>query len=336
MKRSRIVRWAVSSLAVLSMFSAHGADASKPGAGVSITPIFPTIAEERFRGEIAVAGLKELGYDVKTPKETEFPAMYIALEYGDADFTVHNWRALHASFYQKAGGDENMEKVGEVMTGVLQGYMIDKKTAEQYHIKDLSDLKRPEIAKLFDTNGDGKADLTACNPGWGCELIIKHQLKAYGLEPTVNNNRGSYFALMADTTARFKEGRPVLFYTWVPHWIANVLVEGRDVVWLPVPFTSLPDGNNQQDTQYQGKNLGFPLDVVEAVINRKFAESNPAAKKFLAEYRLSAKDESAQNYRMQQGEKSTADIKRHAAEWIAQNRQTFDGWLQDARAAGQH
>ncbi|PZW65071.1 glycine betaine/proline transport system substrate-binding protein [Pseudomonas sp. URMO17WK12:I6] len=95
MKRSLIARWAVSSLAVLSILSAHAADASKPGAGVSITPIFPTIAEERFRGEIAVAGLKELGYNVTEPKETEFPAMYIALAYGDADFTVHNWKALH-------------------------------------------------------------------------------------------------------------------------------------------------------------------------------------------------------------------------------------------------
>jgi len=139
---------------------------NKPGQGVSITPAFPTIEEERFRGEIAIAGLKALGYDVKTPKEADFPAIYVALSYGDADFTVHNWEHLHRSFYDKAGGDSTMVKVGQIMTGVLQGYMIDKKTADAYHIKDISDLKKPEIAKLFDSNGDGKADLTGCNPGW--------------------------------------------------------------------------------------------------------------------------------------------------------------------------
>ncbi|MFD2883893.1 hypothetical protein ACFS4T_19240 [Pseudomonas lini] len=24
--------------------------------------------------------------------------------------------------------------------------------------------------------------MTGCNPGWGCELIIAHHMKAYGLE----------------------------------------------------------------------------------------------------------------------------------------------------------
>ena len=148
------------------------AAAQEPGKGVSITPIFPTIAEERFRGEIAMAGLKDLGYSVQQPKETDYPAMMLALSYGDADFTVHAWEQLHASFYAKAGGDDTMVKVGNIMPGVLQGYMIDKKTADQYKITSVEDLKKPEIAKLFDSNGDGKADMTGCNPGWGCEVVV--------------------------------------------------------------------------------------------------------------------------------------------------------------------
>jgi glycine betaine/proline transport system substrate-binding protein len=62
--------------------------------------------------------------------------------------------------------------------------LIDK-TAEQYHIKSIDQLKDPKIAKLFDTNGDGKADLTGCTPGWGCEAVINHQIDAYGLSKTV-------------------------------------------------------------------------------------------------------------------------------------------------------
>ncbi|WP_277419155.1 glycine betaine ABC transporter substrate-binding protein, partial [Pseudomonas viridiflava] len=83
----------------------------QPGKGVSVTPIFPTISEGRFRGEIAMAGLKELGYDVKQPKEADYPAMMLALSYGDADFTVHAWEQLHASFYAKAGRDDTLVKV---------------------------------------------------------------------------------------------------------------------------------------------------------------------------------------------------------------------------------
>ncbi|MEN0108841.1 MAG: glycine betaine/L-proline ABC transporter substrate-binding protein ProX [Pseudomonas sp.] len=312
---------------------AHAASADKPGEGVSVTPIFPTIAEERFRGEIAMAGLQELGYDVKQPKETDYPALFLALSYGDADFTVHMWEHLHAAFYAKAGGDDAMVMEGSVMPGVLQGFMIDKKTAEAHNIKDVSDLKKPEIAKLFDSNGDGKADLTGCNPGWGCELIIEHQLKAYGLNDTVTNNRGSYFALMADTISRYQQGQPILYYTWVPQWISGVLVEGRDVVWLPVPYTSLPDGKNDVNTTFEGKNLGAPIDTVRAVLNKDFAEKNPAARKFLSEVQISTSDESAQNLKMQNGEKTPQDIKRQAQEWIKAHQTEWDGWLNDARAA---
>ncbi|NHI01716.1 glycine betaine/L-proline ABC transporter substrate-binding protein ProX [Oceanimonas sp. MB9] len=305
---------------------------SQPGKGVSVTPIFPSIAEERFRGEIAIAGLEALGYEVEKPKETEYPAMMLALSYGDADFSVHPWEVLHDSFYQKAGGDDTMVQAGSIIPGVLQGYLIDKKTADTYNIRSLADLKNPDIAKLFDANGDGKADLTGCNPGWGCELVINHHMEAYGLEEYVNNNQGSYFALMADTIARYQAGQPILYFTWVPQWIAGVLVEGKDVEWLEVPFTSLPGGEEGVNTMHEGKNLGFAIDRVMAVMNKDFAEDNPVAQAFLSRVQISAADESAQNLKMQDGEKSIEDIKRHAQEWIAANRSTFDGWLEHARA----
>ncbi|WP_370279116.1 glycine betaine/L-proline ABC transporter substrate-binding protein ProX [Pontibacterium sp.] len=306
---------------------------SMPGKGVEVTPIFPTIAEERFRGEIAIAGLEALGYEVEEPKETEYATMMLALSYGDADFSVHMWDILHNDFYENSGGDRTMVKAGDVIPGVLQGYLIDKKTAEAHNITKLTDLQKPEIAKLFDADGDGKADLTGCNPGWGCELVIDHQIKAYDLGDTVTHNQGSYFALMADTITRYKEGKSILYYTWVPQWIAGVLVEDKDVVWLEVPHTSLPDGNNDVNTSFQGKNLGFAVDQVKSVLNKEFAEENPAATKLLSLVQITASDESAQNLKMQNGEKSMKDIKRHAQEWIAANQDKFDGWIAEARAA---
>lgn len=322
-----------SALALAAAALCAHASADKPGDGVKVTPIFPAIAEERFRGEVAMEGLRELGYKVEEPKETEYGVMMMALASGDADFTVHLWDKLHDKFYQQAGGDDVMLKAGDIMPGVLQGYLIDKKTAEAHNIKYITDLKKPEIAKLFDTDGDGKADLTGCNPGWGCELVIDHHMKAYGLDKTVKVNQGSYFALMADTITRYKEGKPILYFTWVPQWIATVLVEDKDVVWLEVPKTDLPDGNNSVDTMYKGKNLGFAVDKIVAVVNKEFAEENPAALKFLSVVQISTADESAQNLRMQQGEKKPADITRHAKEWVAAHRQQFDAWLQTARAA---
>lgn len=330
-KFSSVVLGCVSAL----VFAANiHASTEKPGDGVKVTPMFSTVAEERFRGEIAMAGLRELGYEVKEPKEAEYATMVLAVAYGDADFTVQMNEILHASFYEKAGGAERLVKAGNFMPGILQGYQIDKKTADKYNIKYITDLKKPEIAKLFDNDGDGKADMTGCNPGWGCELVIAHHMKAYDLGKSINVNQGSYFALMADTISRYKEGKPVLFYTWMPQWMSNVLVEGRDVVWLEVPKTDLPGGKNDANTTYEGKNLGFAVDTALSTLNKDFADKNPAALKFFSLAHINAADESAQNLKMQQGEKKPADIRRHAEEWITAHRQEFDTWLQAAREAG--
>jgi ABC-type proline/glycine betaine transport system substrate-binding protein len=45
---------------------------------------------------------------------------------------------------------------------------------------------------------------------------------------------------MADTITRYKAGKPILYYTWTPYWVSNVLKPGKDVVWLQVPFSACP------------------------------------------------------------------------------------------------
>ena len=75
---------------------------------------------------------------------------------------------------------------GDIKSGGLQGYLVSKKEVEKFNIKSLDDFRRPEVKKAFDANGDGKADLTACPPGWGCEKVIAHHMKVYGLEDAIN------------------------------------------------------------------------------------------------------------------------------------------------------
>ncbi len=125
---------------------------------------------------------------------------------------------------------------GVYSDNAAQGYLIDKKTAEAHNITNIAQLQDPKIAKLFDADGDGKADLTGCNPGWGCEAMIEHHLDAYKLRDTVTHQQGTYSALIADTITRYKSGKPMLYYTWTPYWVSNELKPGKDVVWLEVPF----------------------------------------------------------------------------------------------------
>jgi glycine betaine/proline transport system substrate-binding protein len=166
-------------LGVATVLLAAGAAANeRPGEGTTIQPISTGRADHYFQHFVVQIGLEELGYEIKPYLEAQFPAMHLAIGQGDADYTAVHWNPLHEAFFVNAGGDAVMERVGSLITGAVQGYLIDKKTAEAHGIDNLGQLQDPEIAALFDSNGDGKADLVGCNPGWGCEAVIEYQLDA--------------------------------------------------------------------------------------------------------------------------------------------------------------
>ncbi|MBT0960009.1 glycine betaine/L-proline ABC transporter substrate-binding protein ProX [Denitromonas sp. IR12] len=321
-------------LALTAAFSLGAFAAEMPGKGVTVQPLKSSIAEETFQTELVMQGLKDLGYTVQPIKEIEYAAGHVALANGDATFMADHWDPLHVDFYERAGGDEKLFRQGVYSPGALQGYLIDKKTAEKYGIKSIDQLKDPKLAKLFDADGDGKADLAGCNPGWGCEKVIEHHLDAYGLRDTITHKQGAYAAIIADTIARYKQGQPIFYYTWTPYWVSGVLVPGKDVVWLQVPFSSLPGERKDVDTALpDGSNYGFQANSQRIVANRAFVEAHPSAGKLFAEMKLSANDISAQNLRMRDGENKPADIARHVAAWIKGHRATYDAWLAAARAA---
>ena len=148
----------------------------------------------------------------------------------------------------------------------------------------------------------------------------------------MNHNQGAYEIIMADAISRFRQGKPILYYTWTPFWVSGVLVPGRDVEWLEVPRTALPDGV-EGETVFQGKNLGFALDSVRVIAGTRFLADNPAAAKLFEVATIDINDISAQNNRIRDGEEKDEDIARHADEWVAANQAEFDSWIKAAMEA---
>jgi len=238
----------------------------------------------------------------------------------------------------KAGGEKKVERVGLFASDdIIQGYLIDKKTAEQYKLRNIVQLKDPKLAKLFDSDGDGKGNLTGCNLGSACELVIDHHLKVYGLENTVKQEKGEFEVLKADIIARYQQGKPILYNYWNLDWLTSVLQTGKDVVLLEVPFTSLPGEKGkeitQKDTTVGGKNLGFAVDRARLVASRQFLESNPAARRWFELVQVPFEDIITQEKLAREGQNCSKDIRRNAEVWVKNHQALVDGWLEEARIA---
>ncbi len=334
---------AVVSALVFTGASVSFADSHLPGKGVTVKPARATWNTGFFQEALVRRGLEELGYNVKKPKDLNNPIFYKSVALGDVDYWTNGWFPNHNSqlpkdFYGKAGLYGYVAKAGG-----LQGYLVSKRDVEKYNIKSLDDFKRKEVMKAFDKNGDGKADLTACPPGWGCENVIAHHMKVYNLGDYINPVKASYEAGMAAALASYRDGEPIFFYTWAPNWTIFKLKPGKDVMWINVPRIIPKDSQKEAVDRMTVSGIkgavtdplkaGFVVSDIRIVANKKFVNANPAAKKFFEVFTLPLNDINAQNTRMNAGEKSQKDIEGHVDKWIANNKATWNGWIKAAKKA---
>ena len=294
-----------------------------------------------FQAEMFKQLLEELGYTVKGPVTMHSWDFYHSAAKGEIDMWVNGW--FPSNYFEEEEIRNKVEAVGfEVKAGALQGYLVDKKSADALGITNLNDFKDPKIAKIFDADGNGKADLIGCDPGWFCETVIEHHLDAYGLRDTVEHVQGDYSPLIAATITRYRHGEPIFFYTWTPNWTIGSLVPGKDVVWIQVPFASLPEKHQDKEKLIFVKEvpgcvadpcaMGFPPSDIRVVGNKDFLKQNPAIRRLAEVVEIPLEDINDQNARMVDGEDDDEDIIRHAREWIHKNRRKVDRWLITATA----
>ncbi len=341
MKIIKILKLALISLVTLSIlliFNPSPASGQKDAIDLSRS----TRDTGWFQTEIVKQLLEELGYQVSAPQTKDNLDFYNQVAKGKTDLWVNGWFPNHNRFLELEGISKKVATVGNlVQGGAKQGYLIDRKSAERLNIKNIEDLKDPTIAKEFDRNNNGKADLIGCNKDWLCADLIDYQIEKYGLKDTVEQIQGNYNENIKETISDYNRGKSILFYTWTPNWTIDTLKPGQDLVWLEVPFTALPKQENISEkatvtTKIEGCQgdpcqLGFPVNDIKAVANGKFLDDRPDVKKLLELTKIPLEDINKYNARMYAGEDSEQDIQIHAKEWIENNRERVNLWLKLAR-----
>jgi glycine betaine/proline transport system substrate-binding protein len=175
-------------------------------------------------------------------------------------------------------------------------------------------LNNPDIAKLFDSDNDGKADFLGCEKICGCASVIKHQLDAFKLRNTITHHQNDYSNGVVDLISRFQEGKSVFYYTWTPYWLSSILKPNDDVIWLELPYSAYPNGSDT--TLSNGKNYGFKVNNIHIISLKTFTLQNPAAAKLFKTAGLSISEVGSQDKRIHDGENTPEDIQGHANEWI--------------------
>ena len=95
-----------------------------------------------------------------------------------------------------------------------QAVCVTKGTAERTGITELSELSDPDMAKHFDTDGDGKGEMWIGAAGWASTVIEKIRAKSYGYDETMSlKEMDESLALYESALPWWKRG--------VPKWVKD-------------------------------------------------------------------------------------------------------------------
>lgn len=324
-----------------SQSSVSDADRVTPGQGVRVSMARATWSTGYVQAAIYWSLLRELGYEVNDPTEAEMAsgAFYRAMAEGRFDFWVNGWFPQDMVSLEDAGLTGVARPIGvQIADGGLQGFLVDMATADAHGITKLDDIgDNPEIAALFDIDGDGRADLMGCDDGWNCRIVIDDTIAANGWEETIEQVSADHSVLFTDSLARHQRGEPVLQFVWTPGLFTSYLVPGRDVIWLSLdnPIPSQPGAADLPVDECPGQpcQMGFTPADIRVVARNDFLAANPAAATLFEMVAIPAADVSRHVLEFEEGANSESDVKAAAARWIAENRATVDGWLEAARAS---
>src|SRR5215216_2066110 len=142
----------ISALTLLASVMTDVASAQQPGSGRTIRySQSNALGATYISDQVAIAALEKLGYKVAVTVLA--PAAFLqGASQGDMDMSTSINFPQSQVPYQRV--EKQLALVGErsIIGGGVNGYMVDKKTAEANKLMGIDQLKDPKIAALFDSN----------------------------------------------------------------------------------------------------------------------------------------------------------------------------------------
>lgn len=191
-------------------------------------------------------------------------------------------------------------------------------------VNSIDDLRNPEIAAMFDTDGDGKGEYWAGDVTWASTKRWQIKFKSYGLEELWEPNIVSADTFKAGLAAAYASSKPQLFYAWTP----EAIHVQYDLLALEEPerFDGCEDVDLDAENWLEVSEFSCviaPNDVFVA-FSKSLYERNPPVAKMLKNISFTGDEINGWIVEMFTNKRDPQEV---AEEWIADNQEIVDGWI---------
>jgi glycine betaine/proline transport system substrate-binding protein len=305
-----------------------------PSHGVfrGITHVLKEILESRFGVESRI---------VRASTETIFAEM----DRGDGridvctGLAIPNRADLWAAYI--APGSRASVLVNNEPFRASQGLFIPGYIQDEYGVTSVEDLLSPEIAQLFDSDGNGKGEYWPGEQGSSAMHVELVKARSYGYAKYFEPYLVDPAVFEAWLKARYQQKKGVLFYAWQP----NSLHAAYDLRRLAEPaFNGYAMSSQKADARYDPEGCwrmlspeedanwfqhsrvtcAWPETKIYVAFSRALTERAPKVAQFLRQVSFDAAVVSQWMYQMRESDRDPGDV---ARVWVQQHHDMVNQWL---------
>lgn len=286
---------------------------------------------------------KYLDADVQTISAAQ-EALYEALAKGDgsADIVADMWTDhLPSQMAKYVKGDGSIIINATPYLGT-EGIFVPTFVVEKNGIKNLEDFAKPENAKLFDSDGNGKGEIWAGEVGWESTNHTQVRAKTYGFDKTMESTTVATAAFLAQLKDAMEKEKPIAFYYWTPEWIhaaykltklgepefdgyATESAKGTERYKEGGCYTFYQPAERNDWLEASSIKCGQPPTRAHIAFSKALNDRAPKIGQFLKQVVLDANEVNGWIYAMEVDKKDVKDV---AAAWIEANKAKIEGeWL---------
>lgn len=275
---------------------------------------------------LKVALENKLGIEVEL-KNGSNKAVFDAMDAGSIHVHPEAWLPnLDHLKRQYVDGKKSIKINPNAATGT-QGMCVTKGTAERTGITDIKQLREPEMAKKFDTDGDGKGEVWIGADGWGSTPIEQIRARSYGYDKTMTLKIMEEKVALADVDSAVKAKKDIVFFCYTPHYMfaVNELVVLKEPAydankWVIVPPSPTPGW-------LEKSSAGVAWDTASLHVSYAVAleQAQPKVAAMLSKVKLDTETLTKMTYALEIEKQEPAAF---AAKWVEDNKSTVDGWFQ--------
>lgn len=268
----------------------------------------------------------ELGLEVEL-KSGSNKTIFDAMDAGSIHVHPEAWLPNLANLKRQYVDAKKTIKMSANGAAGTQAMCVTKGTAERTGISELKELANPEMAKNFDSDGNGQGEIWIGAEGWGSTPIERIRARSYGYDASMTLKIMEETAALADVTNAVEQKKNIVFFCYTPH---HMFTE-HELVVLKEPAYDAQEWVIVQPSPTPGwlekSSAGVAWDAASLHVSysASLEAKQPKAAAMLEKISLNTDMLSAMTYALAVEKQEPSAF---AAKWVEENKAIVDSWFQ--------